>query len=319
MDSDYPDGRRPLPITSENVTEIIDRYDTFLLDCDGVLWHNDMRQKFDGIGDTINKLREMGKRVLFISNHPRHTRESFHERFDKLCEFQAKDDDMILISEAMAAYVDNKLKSRGKVCVFGFDHIGPCLEKMGFDVINAETNSIPLTGSFPDTILRLRETEVDSDIKAVILSLGAYFDYGLLFKLSNYLLNPECLFLVTSRDRSYVHHVDGRQVTVPSFSSFVAAVEGATRRQATIIGKPSPYFFDYARQVHPDIDLTRTVMVGDNLDADIALAGNCGISSILVSTGRDNEQTTLEAVRKDPNIALPTYTIHGLVDIGKLL
>ena len=319
METTYPSGKQPVRLTSENVKEIVDRYDTFFLDCDGVLWDNDMNHKFHGIGDTIDKLRGMGKRVLFLSNHPRHTRESFHEKFDKLCGFKAKDEDIILISEATATYVKNELKSKGKACVFGSDQIHAALEKMGYDVIGFEANSIPLTGTFGDIIQQLIKTDLESDIKAVILSYDTYLDYAQLFKTANYLQNPECAFLATGKEERYIYDLGDKKRLIPTIGSLLAALEVASGRKATIIGKPSPYYLQYARTLYPDIDPARTVMVGDRLGSDIAFAGNSGIDSILVFTGEDNEETTWKAFQKDPNTPLPTFMIDGLADIGKML
>ena len=315
MDTVYPSGRQPVRLTSENIKEVIERYDTLILDCDGVLWDNDNINKFHGIGDTIDKLREMGKRIIFLSNHPQHTRESFHERFEKLCGFQAKDEDIMLISEATVAYVDHELKSKGKVCVLGSDQIHEALEQMGYDVIGFETDSVPLTGTFKEVIQRLIHTDLDSDVKAVILSNDTYLDYSHLFKTANYLQNPECAFIVTSKEERFTRN----SRLVPTIDSLLAAMEEASGRKATLIGKPSPYYFRHARNLHPDIDPARTVMVGDRLGSDIAFAGNSGLDSILVFTGEDNEQTTWKAYHKDPNINLPTYMIDGLADIGKML
>jgi HAD superfamily hydrolase (TIGR01458 family) len=67
--------------------------------------------------------------------------------------------------------------------------------------------------------------------------------------------------------------------------AFVAGLEYVTGVDATVIGKPSPAFFQAA--VH---ELNRPkeeiVMVGDDIDADVGGAQQCGIRGILVRTGK---------------------------------
>src|SRR2546427_216135 len=46
---------------------LADRYDGFLLDLDGVVWRGE--QPIEGAGETVEELREAGKRVVFLTNN----------------------------------------------------------------------------------------------------------------------------------------------------------------------------------------------------------------------------------------------------------
>lgn len=66
---------------------------------------------------------------------------------------------------------------------------------------------------------------------------------------------------------------------------FVAALELAAQRTATVLGKPSEAFFRAA------VDSTgaaaeQTVMVGDDVESDVAGAGRAGMRGVLVRTGK---------------------------------
>ncbi|HEY8967311.1 MAG TPA: HAD-IIA family hydrolase [Candidatus Methylacidiphilales bacterium] len=66
---------------------------------------------------------------------------------------------------------------------------------------------------------------------------------------------------------------------------FVAGLEAASGRAATLIGKPSPHFFAAALErlgAKPE----ETAVVGDDLVADIGGAAGSGLRSILVETGK---------------------------------
>ena len=68
--------------------------------------------------------------------------------------------------------------------------------------------------------------------------------------------------------------------------AFVAALEFATGKTATVLGKPSPDFFRAAAH-SMGLELTDTVMVGDDAEADVAgaLTAGCG-AGVLVRSGK---------------------------------
>jgi len=70
--------------------------------------------------------------------------------------------------------------------------------------------------------------------------------------------------------------------------AFVAAVEYATGREATVLGKPSPDFF---RAVCSDLGVEpeRVLMVGDDIESDIGGAQGVGMRTALVRTGKYRE------------------------------
>ena len=70
--------------------------------------------------------------------------------------------------------------------------------------------------------------------------------------------------------------------------AFVAAIECATGRDATVLGKPSPDFF---RAVCADLgtDPGHCLMVGDDIESDIGGAQRVGMRTVLVQTGKYRE------------------------------
>ncbi|KAI1319800.1 hypothetical protein EDD11_003185 [Mortierella claussenii] len=60
MVASAPNATVPKKLTTvEEYKTFLDKFDTFMLDCDGVLWHGS--HVLDGILDTINFLRSNGK------------------------------------------------------------------------------------------------------------------------------------------------------------------------------------------------------------------------------------------------------------------
>ena len=71
--------------------------------------------------------------------------------------------------------------------------------------------------------------------------------------------------------------------------AFIAGLEYVTGVEATVIGKPSPAFFQAA--VHElDLPKDKIVMVGDDIYADVGGAQQCGIRGILVQTGKYRQE-----------------------------
>jgi HAD superfamily hydrolase (TIGR01458 family) len=67
--------------------------------------------------------------------------------------------------------------------------------------------------------------------------------------------------------------------------AFVAGLEYAADVEATVIGKPSPAYFDAALAAL-DAEPGMTWMVGDDLEADVDGARSCGLRTVLVRTGK---------------------------------
>jgi ribonucleotide monophosphatase NagD (HAD superfamily) len=66
---------------------------------------------------------------------------------------------------------------------------------------------------------------------------------------------------------------------------FVAALEYASRREATVLGKPSPTFFNLAAEgLHCAPE--NVVMIGDDAEADVGGAMAAGLMGVLVQTGK---------------------------------
>ncbi|MFQ5775499.1 MAG: TIGR01458 family HAD-type hydrolase [Kiloniellaceae bacterium] len=89
-------------------------------------------------------------------------------------------------------------------------------------------------------------------------------------------------FLALARNRSF-QDADGALSL--DAGPFVAALEYATGRRATVLGKPSPAFFAAAVE-SLGCAPGQAVMIGDDTEADVGGALAAGIPGILVRTGK---------------------------------
>jgi HAD superfamily hydrolase (TIGR01458 family) len=114
----------------------------------------------------------------------------------------------------------------------------------------------------------------------VVGDLGRGWTYEVLNQAFNRLLDG-AEFLALHRNRYWK---TGGGLAVDA-GAFVAALEYASGRTATLVGKPSQALFDAAAA---SIGLTprQVTMVGDSLESDIAGAKAAGCQAILVRTGK---------------------------------
>ncbi len=83
---------------------------------------------------------------------------------------------------------------------------------------------------------------------------------------------------------------------------FVAALEHATGREATVVGKPSAAFFAMAL-ADLGAEAATTVMVGDDIESDIAGAAAAGLRTIQVRTGKFTSADEQASAQPDLRIA----------------
>ncbi|KAH3738475.1 hypothetical protein DPMN_045109 [Dreissena polymorpha] len=108
-----------------------------------------------------------------------------------------------------------------------------------------------------------------------------------------------------------IYNTETNRRRLPLTGVMVNSVAIAANREPFVVGKPSRTMFDFVLKAHSDLNLKRTVFVGDNLKADMAFARTVGIDSALVLTG----------VHKVVDIQhhtdfTPTYVLNSLADIA---
>ena len=146
----------------------------------------------------------------------------------------------------------------------------------------------------------------------VIGDIGNRWDYDLLNELMNQVLEgAEIIALHKGR-----YH-QGTSGLLLDSGAFVAALEHATGKQAVVVGKPNPTFFELASNTfgcNPD-DL---LMVGDDLINDIGGAMQMGMHAVLVQTGKYRkglvESSTIQPDGCIPSIKeLPAYLQNNII------
>jgi HAD superfamily hydrolase (TIGR01458 family) len=142
--------------------------------------------------------------------------------------------------------------------------------------------------------------------QAVIIGdLGDSWDYHLMQEAFEYLMAGAEL-IALSRDKYWLK--DGRLAL--DAGPFVAGLEFATGKSALVAGKPSPAFYQAARESLGLPSGSPVAMVGDDLWSDVEGAQGAGLQGWLVRTGKYREAALRESGIK------PDRILESIADLG---
>ncbi|KAK8449074.1 hypothetical protein SEVIR_7G156200v4 [Setaria viridis] len=259
----------------EDADALIDSVETFIFDCDGVIWKGD--KLIDGVPETLDLLRSKGKRLVFVTNNSTKSRKQYGKKFETLG-LSVDEEEIFASSFAAAAYLQSiDFPKDKKVYVIGEEGILKELELAGFQHLGGPTDGDKKIELKPGFYM-----EHDKDVGAVVVGFDRYFNY---YKVQYGTLcireNPGCLFIATNRD-AVTHLTDAQEWA--GGGSMVGAVLGSTKQEPLVVGKPSTFMMDYLAKKF-GITTSQICMVGDRLDTDILFGQNGGCKTLLVLSG----------------------------------
>jgi phospholysine phosphohistidine inorganic pyrophosphate phosphatase len=217
-----------------------------LMDLDGTLYTED--GPIEGAREAVERLEAAGIPYRYVTNTTRKPRREVVSRLRDLG-FQASED--LVFTPAIAA----NTMLEGKEC----------------HTLVAEA----LLEDLPGIML------ADEAVEYVLVGdLGRGFDYARLNAAFRHLMNGAQL-VALQRNRFW-QEGDGLSLDA---GPFVVALEYASDKTATIVGKPEPAFFE---AVLRDLGLRawEVAMVGDDAQSDVSGAQRAGLRGIQVKTGK---------------------------------
>lgn len=253
----------------------------FIFDLDGTVYLGDTM--IEGAAEAIRTLRERGDKVIFLSNKPIATRQSYAEKLTKMG-IPATLDDVLNSSQIVAKYLRGHLRKGESVYVIGEEPIFEELEQHG----------VPLTNN-------------SDKADYVVLSWDRKFTYD---KLNNaYQAAVRGASIIASNPDATCPSDEGQ---LPDTGTFIAALENALGRSIDLVaGKPSRLAAEAAVEAL-NLPKEQCYMVGDRLETDIKMGHDYGMNTVLVLTGI----STKEMAERVPY--RPKYILPSIKDVVKL-
>ena len=287
--------------TSE-ASAILSKYETFLFDCDGVIWCG--KEKIEGIDVAIKTLQDLGKRIFFVSNNSTKDRTLYVEKLAKMGITGVTEDQIFHSGYATAQYC--KTHHAGKdVYVLG----EPAFKK---ELANVSGVSVVLEEESSYYDPDAEAAKELPDVSAVIVGMDFSFSMKKLARAIIYLdakTRPE--FILTNPDA--VIPINGK--SLPEAASIAAAITANNGLHPDVIcGKPSELLFSIICSACPQVEASTTLMIGDRLDTDIRFGVKSNIDTLLVLCGYEK----IDNVKKSD--VTPTYifdSVPAFVEQGK--
>jgi HAD superfamily hydrolase (TIGR01458 family) len=249
-----------------------------LIDLDGTVYLG--RELIQGSGQAIDRLRESGIPFLFTTNTSRMSRLDIAAGLRSMG--LAVDPGEIFSAPVAAA---RWLRDEGVRRI----HL------MVADSTRADFADFEITDEKPDAVL--------------VGDLGAEFTFERL-NAGFRSLRSGARLVAIHRNRFWLTEEGPTLDAGP----FVAALEYASRQQATLVGKPSPAFFDAASSLL-GVPREALAVVGDDLETDVRGGRAAGLVTIQVRTGKF-DAALLEEV---PPEQRPDHIVRALADVPSLL
>jgi HAD superfamily hydrolase (TIGR01450 family) len=254
-------------------------YEGYVFDLDGTIYLGD--ELLPGAKRLILKLRELGKRVIFLSNNPTKDPEMYAQKLGELG-LKTPASEIVNTVVTMTEWL---LRNQPDATVF------PICEE-------------PLKKSLGEAGIRISEDPEEIDI--VIASYDRGFDYRKLQIAFDAIWFYKRAMLVTTNPDRYCPLPGGRGE--PDAAAIVAAIEACTGTKCQVnVGKPDPIMLETIIDlIGPDAK--ECVMSGDRLYTEIRMAKRAGMPSAVVLTG----ETTKRDLAGEPVENLPDYTLERI-------
>jgi phosphoglycolate/pyridoxal phosphate phosphatase family enzyme len=270
-----------------------------LLDQDGVLFHGS--KPIPGALETVGRLRDAGKTVLFITNNSGLSRASVAARLRDRGVEGVSTEDVVTAGSASAAF----LLSRALTSAFVVGEPG-LIEELSSASITCQSVCDTELARMSDDDFSALFHDCTPRPDAVVVGLDSSFTYRKL-ALASAFVQRGALLVGTNPDA-------GDRIgagLAPGAGAIIAAVETASGCQATVVGKPDPSIISSLLSLR-GLRAEETLFVGDRLDTDVLCGSLAGVATCLVLTGVASLQDAEKATGKHR----PTFVLPSLMHLS---
>ncbi len=256
----------------------LEYYNSFIFDLDGTIYRgNNIIPNAD---KTVNTLKKSGKRIVFISNK---TTGSVKDYFNFLSSrgLEIEPDEIINSTIVLSKYLNR-------------NHAGKKFYAIGEEIFIDEITSSGLTYS-----------NDPEDIDILLVTLDRTLNYEKLEIAARSLEKGASFFAANIDDTCPVDNGE-----VLDAGATISALEKRTHRKLEKnFGKPSKYMMNEVKERLGN-DFSKTLLIGDRLETDIAMGNSFGLHTALVSTGVKNFPNGNHNIQ-------PTFILDSVYDLIK--
>lgn len=252
-------------------------YSAYIFDLDGTVYLGGAL--LPTAGPTIQRLRDLGKRTIFLSNNPTKTREAQAATLTALG-LPTPPEDVLNSALVMGDFLRQRMPG-ARLYVIGEPPLEQVLRQAGFEL-----------------------AEDAAGVDAVIASFDRTFVYRKL-QIAFDALRAGARFFATNGDK-YCPVPGGGQ---PDAAALIAALEACTDvKVEAIVGKPSAHMAAAALHLL-DLPPAECLMTGDRLETDVLMGLDAGMAAALTLTGATSAaQAATSPIR-------PTYMVSQLAEL----
>ncbi len=242
----------------------------FLFDLDGVFFKGKESRVKIGGSEVVAELRRLKKKMFVLTNNSTDSVETVHSH---LLQFGIpfRKEEVLTSGQLTAEYL---YQNHGKVSYFLVGEAGLEAEMEKFGHSRTHGEKAPF----------------------VVVGLDRALTYQKLDQAARLVRNGASI-VATHSSRLYMYKTGPAVASGP----IVKAIEYATQKRATIIGKPSPLMFRAALE-KAGCNRREAVMVGDQVETDLLGARRAGIDAVLVTSGVDLHAGDLKPIATISNV-----------------
>lgn len=273
-----------------SVEALIDRYDVFLLDAYGVLVRTE--GPLPGASQLLERLRAAGKRVMLVSNDASRLPETTEARY-RAFGIDFASEEILTSGMLLTRYFEEQSLGGKRVIVLGTEDSKTYVKRAGGrPTERTDLNAEVVVAADDDGYPFL------AGIEQALTTVIARVDQGRPIRLV--LPNPDIIYPKGSKEYGLT---SGSVALV--IEAGLKVRYGANAPVFEGLGKPHPMIFDEAMRRLGSPDLSKVVMLGDQLQTDILGAHSFGIDTVLFGTGL----TDLSRAHHGPE---PTWIMRSL-------
>ena len=232
------------------------RHKTLFLDLDGTMYRGD--EVIAGVVAFVDALNHLRLPYYFLTNNAMRTHAQNREKMEAMGFNGIRDEQFITSAMAAASYIRHERPWK-RVYYIGEQGMEEALLEQGF-------------------------TLCDEDVEAVFAGLDSHVTYEKQCR-GFYQLQKGARLIGTNPDRRLPH---GDYFHIGN-GAMVHMLEYCSEQQALMIGKPHAPMLQEALR-YAGIEKEAALMIGDNLETDVAFGLNNGCSTIFVTTGVHTRQ-----------------------------